>query len=80
MKIGVFTIITGAQEELINGRTVVNFNLDKKITPLPDTGNKGISEEVVNDGYGNTKKRNLSKPVTKSDVSGNEYSSFTSNI
>jgi TonB-dependent SusC/RagA subfamily outer membrane receptor len=74
-QIGVFTTITGVKEEPVNGRTVVNFNLDKIITLLPGAG---ISEEVVNEGYGTAKKGNISKPVTRSDVSGREYSSFSS--
>jgi TonB-dependent SusC/RagA subfamily outer membrane receptor len=77
-RIGVFTTITGAEEEPINGRIVINFNLDKMITPQPGEGTGDIGEEAVNDGYGNTKKGNLSKPITKSDVSGSEYSSFSS--
>lgn len=77
-QIGVFTTITGVKEEPINGRTVVNFNLDKIITLQPGIGTGGVSEDVVNEGYGVTKKGNLSKPVTKSDVSGIEYSSFSS--
>jgi TonB-dependent SusC/RagA subfamily outer membrane receptor len=74
-QIGVFTTITGVKEEPVNGRTVVNFNLDKIITLLPGAG---ISEEVVNEGYGTAKKGNISKPVSKTDVSGKEYSSFSS--
>jgi TonB-dependent SusC/RagA subfamily outer membrane receptor len=74
-QIGVFTTITGVKEEPVNGRTVVNFNLDKIFTLLPGAG---ISEEVVNEGYGTAKKGNISKPVSKTDVSGKEYSSFSS--
>ena len=77
-QIGIFTTSTGVEEEPINGRTVVNFNLDKMITLQPGAVTGGISEEVINDGYGATKKGNLSKPVSKSDVSGIEYSSFSS--
>jgi len=35
-------------------------------------------DEVVSEGYYVGRKRNISKPVTKSDVSGNEYASFSS--
>jgi hypothetical protein len=77
-KIGVFTTITGAKEESVNGRTVINFSLDKVINSSPGTGAGDISEEVVNDGYGSTKKSSSSNPVTKSDVSGSRYSSFSS--
>jgi TonB-dependent SusC/RagA subfamily outer membrane receptor len=77
-QIGVFTIITGVKEEPINGRTVINFNFDKIINILQDAGTGGVSEDVVNEGYGAAKKGDISKPVTKSDVSGKEYSSFSS--
>jgi TonB-dependent SusC/RagA subfamily outer membrane receptor len=74
-RIGVFTTITGVNEEPINGRTVINFNLGN-ILLQPGSVNT-ISDDVVNEGYGAVKKRNISKPVTKSDVSGKEYSSFS---
>jgi TonB-dependent SusC/RagA subfamily outer membrane receptor len=76
--IGVFTTVTGAKEEPINGRTVINFELNKVITLLQGVGTSGVSEEVINEGFGTAKKGNISKPVSKSDVSGNEYSSFSS--
>lgn len=76
--IGVFTINTGATEEPINGRTVINFKLDKVLTLQPGAGTGAVSEEVVNEGYGSSKKGNLSTPVSKSDVSGSEYASFSS--
>lgn len=77
-QIGVFTTITGAIEEPINGRNVVNFNLDKVITLQLSPGTGGVSDDMVNEGYGVARKGNISKPVTKSDVSGKEYSSFSS--
>jgi len=77
-EIGVFTTVTGVKEEPIDGRTVVDFNLDKIITVVQDAGTGDVSEDVVNAGYGTARKGDLSKPVTKSDVSGKEYSSFSS--
>jgi TonB-dependent SusC/RagA subfamily outer membrane receptor len=75
-QIGVFTTITGVKEEPINERTVINFSLNKII--LQQGSGSTVSEEVVNEGYGTAKKGNISKPVTRSDVSGREYSSFSS--
>jgi TonB-dependent SusC/RagA subfamily outer membrane receptor len=77
LQIGVFTTFTGATEEPINGRTIINFNLDKVIPKGLNEITDG-SDEVINQGYGVDKKRNISKPVTKSEVSGKEYSSFSS--
>ncbi len=76
--IGVFTTITEVKEEPINGRTVVNFNLGKFLSQEPVTGDVESGREVVNEGYGTAKKSNISKPVSKSDVSGTEYASFSS--
>jgi len=76
LQIGVFTTITGIIEESINGRTVVNFDLDKYI-PQTGPGSKDSGQEVVNTGYGVSKKKDTTKPGTKSDVSGKEYASFS---
>lgn len=78
LQIGVFTTLTGATEEPINGRTVIDFKLDKMITPLLIERTDISDENVVNQGYGAAKKRDITKPVTRSDVSGNEYASFSS--
>jgi TonB-dependent SusC/RagA subfamily outer membrane receptor len=76
LQIGVFTTITGANEEPVNGRTVVNFNLDKYL-PQTGPGSKDSGQEVVNVGYGVSKKKDTTIPGTKSDVSGKEYTSFS---
>ena len=77
-RIGIFTTFTEVKEEPINGRTTINFNLDKFIPHQLNAGT-GISDnEVINEGYGITRKKDITKPVTKSDVSGNEYASFSS--
>jgi TonB-dependent SusC/RagA subfamily outer membrane receptor len=78
LNIGVFTTITGVKEEPINGKSVVNFNLGRFLNREPATGNVESAKEVINEGYGTAKKSNISKPVTKSDISGNEYASFSS--
>jgi TonB-dependent SusC/RagA subfamily outer membrane receptor len=78
-KIGVFTTLTGAKEEPINGRTVIDFKLDKMIVQAPASGKPGIGEEVVDEGYGSTtKKSNSTKSGSRTDVSGSQYASFSS--
>jgi TonB-dependent SusC/RagA subfamily outer membrane receptor len=74
-KIGIFTTSTEVKEEPINGRTTINFNLDKFI---PRQLNAGTDDEVVNEGYNVARKKDITKPVTKTDISGNEYASFSS--
>jgi TonB-dependent SusC/RagA subfamily outer membrane receptor len=77
-KIGIFTTFTEVKEEPINGRTIINFNLDKIVPRQLNAGTSFSDDEVVNEGYNVSRKRNMAKPVTKSDVSGNEYASFSS--
>jgi TonB-dependent SusC/RagA subfamily outer membrane receptor len=77
-RIGVFTTLAGVKEEPLNGRTVVDFNLGIIVPGRADSGTGSNNNEVINSGYGNTKKENLSKSVSQTDVSGNQYASFSS--
>jgi TonB-dependent SusC/RagA subfamily outer membrane receptor len=78
VQIGIFTTVTGAKEEPINGRTRINFDLNKYIPPQVNAGKNVSDGEVVGTGYDVSKKKDITKPVTKSDVSGKEYASFSS--
>jgi TonB-dependent SusC/RagA subfamily outer membrane receptor len=77
-KIGVFTTFSEVKEEPINARTTINFNLDKIVPRQLNAGTSFSDDEVVNEGYNVSRKRNITNPVTKTDVSGNEYASFSS--
>jgi TonB-dependent SusC/RagA subfamily outer membrane receptor len=75
--ITVFVVNGGLKDELIKGRTVINFSLP---------GNIGISqvksvnkedEQDINVGYGTVKKGNLTTPVGKIDGTNAKYSSYT---
>ncbi|MCX6260913.1 MAG: TonB-dependent receptor plug domain-containing protein [Bacteroidia bacterium] len=77
-KIGIFTTFAEVKEEPINGRTIINFNLDKIVPRQLNAGTSFSDDEVVNEGYNVSRKRNITNPVTKTDVSGNEYASFSS--
>ncbi len=78
LQIGVFTTITGVKEEPITGRSVINFNLDKFITQSQSGQGYDSQEETVDGGYSATKKKNMTKPVTQTDVTGKQYASFSS--
>lgn len=78
LQIGIFTTFTEVKEEPINGRTTINFILDKFVPRQPNAGTGVSDDEVVNEGYNVARKKNITKPITKSDVSGNEYASFSS--
>ena len=77
-RIGIFTTFTELKEEPINGRTTINFNLDKFVPQQLNAGSGVSNDEVIDEGYSVARKKYITKPVTKSDVSGNEYASFSS--
>jgi len=74
-RIGVFTILAGVKEESVEGRNIINFSLDKS---LPSGKTEEELEETVDAGYAGAKKKDLSKPVTSTDVTGKQYTSFSS--
>lgn len=75
--IGIFTTTTGIVEEPVNGRTIINFTLENYISnAIPDLSLS--EEEVIEGGYGVSRKRDLTKSITKADVSGKEYITFNS--
>ncbi len=76
-QIGVFTTATGAVEETINGRTTINFNLEKYVSPEINAGKSDPEEDVVGTGYDVVRKKNVTTPVTRSDVSGKQYTTFS---
>jgi TonB-dependent SusC/RagA subfamily outer membrane receptor len=78
IKIGIFTTFADVKEEPINGRTTINFNLDKPVPQQQNAGADISNDEVVTEGYNVAKKKNITNSITKSDVSGNGYASFSS--
>jgi TonB-dependent SusC/RagA subfamily outer membrane receptor len=56
----VFTLFNGSVEEVINGRTTIDFILTEK--PAEPT-NKITDNETVNVGYGNVKKKEMTNQV-----------------
>lgn len=75
--IGIFTTSTGIVEEPVNGRTTINFTLENYIANA-ESDLSLSEEEVIEEGYGVSRKRDLTKSVTKADVSGKEYITFNS--
>jgi TonB-dependent SusC/RagA subfamily outer membrane receptor len=78
LQIGVFTTLTEVKEVPINGRTTINFKLDIYISRQLNAGTSVSDDDVINEGYNVARKRNVTKPITKSDIGGNEYASFSS--
>lgn len=63
-------------DEVINGRTVVNFSLPVAVINVPDT-NVMKGDEEINVGYGTVKKRNLTTSVSKINGTNPKYASYT---
>ena len=76
-KIGIFTLTNGIIEEVINGRTTINFTLTSSFHELSENQNYPNGEEEINVGYGSVKKRNLTQPVTKLDGENKRFASYT---
>lgn len=74
-KIGIFTFGHGTAEEVINGRTQINFNFGTVATePADQTIAPG--EQGVNTGYGLVKQKNLTTDVHKIDGTNKKYASY----
>lgn len=75
-KIRIFTFSTEISEVLIDGRTTINFNLDKFVQKQKADNINAVNEEVVNVGYGSVKRKNLTDQVNKIDASNNRFASY----
>jgi TonB-dependent SusC/RagA subfamily outer membrane receptor len=77
LKVGIFTFGNGIKEEVIAGRTEINFTFGTLSNQQPDLNTK--PGDVATDvGYGAIKKRDLTKQVTKIEGTDNKYASYTS--
>jgi len=72
VKITVLTINGGNREELINGRTTINFTLESAGTSVKnDSFDAG--EETINIGYGEVKRKDMTLPVNQVKGSGDNH-------
>jgi TonB-dependent SusC/RagA subfamily outer membrane receptor len=77
-KIGILTNPPAKIEELISGRSVINFTLDTSAVKNI-TGQRGTyGEDEVNIGYGTEKRKNLTTSVSKIDAKRDRYASYNS--
>jgi len=74
-KIGIFTFGHGTAEEVINGRTQINFNFGTVATGHADQ-TIAPGEQGVNTGYGLVKQKNLTTDVHKIDGTNKKYASY----
>jgi TonB-dependent starch-binding outer membrane protein SusC len=73
IKLGVFNPANGIIEELINGRTNINFNYK---TSIPYNKADG-GDEIVDIGYDKVKKKDLTVPVGSIDAKKSKYAGYT---
>jgi TonB-dependent SusC/RagA subfamily outer membrane receptor len=77
-KIGILTTPPAKIEELITGRSVIDFTLDTLIVKQIPGQRGGYGEEEVNIGYGTEKRKNLTTSVSKIDLRRERYASYNS--
>jgi TonB-dependent SusC/RagA subfamily outer membrane receptor len=77
-KIGIFTFGHGTAEDLINGRTEINFNFGTTGKQQPDDQAIAPGDQGVNTGYSVVKKKNLTTDVNKIDGTNNKYAAYHS--
>ncbi len=75
--ITIFTMYGASAEAPIEGRTTINFILEEASPLQNEVQNKREADEVVDIGYGVTKKDDLTLPVNKIDATKTNYSSYT---
>lgn len=77
VKISIFTFGNGIFEEVIGGRTEINFNFSNLSTnQAVQSENPG--DEGINTGYGYVKKKSLTTQVSKIDGTNKKYASYSS--
>jgi TonB-dependent SusC/RagA subfamily outer membrane receptor len=76
VKISIFTFGMGTAEEVIGGRTQIDFNFGGSSKPAAET-TIAPGEEGVNTGYSNIKQKNLTTTITKIDGSSKRYGTYS---
>jgi len=74
-QIGVFTLIAGVKEEPLEGRTVIDFSLDKVLSPGQEVNGGDVMSGT---GYASSGTSKIPNPSTSADVTGKQYTSFSS--
>jgi TonB-dependent SusC/RagA subfamily outer membrane receptor len=75
-KIGIYAGKTVVIEEPINGRKTINFILADYVNQQAEDQMNPNNEEEISVGYGSTKKKNLTQPVSKLDTRDSRYASY----
>lgn len=75
--ISAFTLMNGASEAEIGGRTMINFSLKTFASSGKAVVENPSNDETVNVGYGTMKRKNMTTSVGKIDATNKKYSSYT---
>jgi TonB-dependent SusC/RagA subfamily outer membrane receptor len=78
VKIEIFTFGNGIYEELINGRTRIDFILNTQVTLKEVNKKKSDNEEEINVGYGTVKQKNSTYQISKIDTVYKKYAMYNS--
>ncbi|MFZ0282063.1 MAG: TonB-dependent receptor plug domain-containing protein [Bacteroidales bacterium] len=73
LKISILTSSSGAVEEIVDGRTNINFTFAGSV---PDQPGMKAEDDDVNIGYGTVKKNSLTSPVGSIDANQSKYASY----
>ena len=79
-KIGIFTFGQGTSEEIINGRTEIDFTFGTKSSKQPTDQAVAPVEQGVSTGYGLVKKKDATTTVNSIDGTNKKYASYHSLI
>lgn len=75
--IGIFTTENGFTEEVIDGRTEINFRLGNSASVNDTKEEIPPGEEGINTGYSYVKKKNLTTQIKKIDGTDKKYDSYS---
>jgi TonB-dependent SusC/RagA subfamily outer membrane receptor len=78
VKIGIFTFGNGIYEEVINGRTHIDFILNTQVSPKEIKRNNTDDDKETNVGYGSIKQKNSTYQVAKIDAAYKKYATYNS--
>jgi TonB-dependent SusC/RagA subfamily outer membrane receptor len=74
--ISVFTLMNGVSETEISGKTLINFSMKSSATKGKPEAINSANEEIVNVGYGTSKRSDMTTSVGKIDGTKSKYASY----
>jgi TonB-dependent starch-binding outer membrane protein SusC len=75
-KISVLSVQGGTSEDLINGRTEINFVMGNDLLKMLKGNNENENDETISDGYITENKKNSATSVSKVNAQNPKYKSY----